>query len=175
MGRIHEKVGNRYVKRPEYCRGNGCHNPPALGRKYCQSCSSREREKGITDRLRRRMEIMELLGGIHCAVPGCPICDPLMLEIDHKQSGGSKWRANYKGNPTIYLRVILKFCRKNPIAARRILQVLCGGHNKQKETYRARGWKWTPIIAAARNNFILEKGAIALLPPRFQNLRNKHA
>jgi len=132
-----------------------------------------EREKGITDRLRRRMEIMLLLGGIRCAVPGCSICDPLMLEIDHKKHGGSKWRALYKYNPTIYLRVILKFCRKNPLAARRALQVLCGGHNKQKETFRARGCKWSTKLAASRNAFILENGAIALLPPRFQNLVQK--
>ena len=91
---------------------------------------------------------MNCLGGIECAVPGCPICDPLMLEIDHKHNDGS-WDKHHT-HPVTFIRILLRLCRENPEQARDRFQVLCSGHNKQKEIFRARGWEWSLSIASQR-------------------------
>jgi hypothetical protein len=146
MAKYNVRVDGKYRKCDAYCRRGGCHNPPAPNFKYCLDCFAIERSRSLAKRAETRLEVMNALGGVKCAVPGCRIYDPLMREIDHKRDDGNKDNRH----PTALIRALRRLCRTSIEQARDRFQVLCSGHNKQKEIFRARGWEWSLSIASQR-------------------------
>ena len=142
------------------CVYSGCKSKAAPGRKYCNECLAKERERGIRETIKHRQEIMQLLGGVICAVPGCGITDPTMLEFDHKANNG-----NRNEHPVKFLYRLVKKARtfKGIKEIQKELQVLCSCHNKQKEIFRCRALLWTLALASER---LKEFGKGRPVPPQ---------
>lgn len=108
---------------------------------YTRAYSKRLREE-------RRKTVFNALGGHRCAVPGCNVCDPFMLNVDHRNNGGRK--DNMSGQSSLFALRLWKLARENPKKLRRLYQALCSNHNLQKQQFRSRGMRWSLQIASTR-------------------------
>lgn len=85
------------------------------------------RAKNRAYTLRIRNEAMAMISpAMICQWPGCDISNPLMLEVDHKDGGGSGERARTGGGGQLFVNIV---------KGRRSvddLQILCANHHALK-------------------------------------------
>ena len=97
------------------------HNP----NRNCKWCDRKHVCNGLCarcNRLKPRLDLMDLLGGRECV--RCGFCDTRALQIEHKNGGGRKDAKKFINNYYMY-----KFYLNNVEKAKDVLQVMCSNCN----------------------------------------------